>query len=118
VRAASAQTPKPRPRLSHKHQGKDTLERVTQRLFSLREQCFRRDRHRCRISRVFDEAEADKRKESVGDRAKDDDSSPLVNQGTSYLEVTHIIPHSFVSPEGPLVCFLSFETHADTEYQL
>jgi len=39
-------------------------------------------------------------KKAFGDRAKDDDGSPLGNQGTSYLEVTHIIPHSFVSTEG------------------
>lgn len=56
--------------------------------------CLVRDRHRCVISRRFDQNEAFKRMSRCGDEARDDDGLPLVGEIFDALEVAHILPHS------------------------
>ena len=83
---------------------------TTQRVAALREDCLIRDRHRCVISRKFDDAEAGKRVGHEGDdNAKDDDGHLLRYEAGTFspLEVAHIIPHSLMnvsSGKTELVC--------------
>ncbi|OBS16455.1 hypothetical protein FPOA_12898 [Fusarium poae] len=69
-----------------------------ERVSALRGACLLRDRHRCVISRKFDDKEALRRMQDArrqGGVAQDDDGNPLVKgQGYDSLEVAHIMPHS------------------------
>ncbi len=94
------------------------------RLATLRQDCLLRDHHRCVISRAFDYHEYLDRVNSHGNNAKDDDGALFSSaeaateapgeastEGFSFLEVAHIIPHSFVSlnrDEKELVCIVLF----------
>jgi hypothetical protein len=67
---------------------------------ALREVCLIRDRHRCVISRKFDDTEAVKRVERGGDnKDKDDDGHLLKDEAGIFtpLEVAHILPHSLMN---------------------
>ena len=66
------------------------------RVSALRGACLIRDRHRCIVSRKFDQVEAAARFQKDGDDARDDDGMSLVEdpQPFDVLEVAHIIPHS------------------------
>ena len=61
---------------------------------TLRGACLIRDRHRCVISRRFDQNEAFKRMSTGDDDARDDDGISLAGQAFDALEVAHILPHS------------------------
>lgn len=61
-----------------------------------------RDRHRCVISRRFDQAEAVKRMLAKPNDARDDDHTLLVGEFDS-LEVAHILPHSLMKPNSDLL---------------
>lgn len=69
-----------------------------ERVSALRGACLIRDRHRCVITRRFDDTEALRRMDDASRRgvvAKDDDGNSLEEEevfGT--LEVAHILPHS------------------------
>jgi hypothetical protein len=81
-----------------------------ERLGALRGFCLTRDRHRCVITRAFDQEELEKRLRQPPP-AKDDDGNildPLHEY--NYLEVAHILPFSLtkVEGEGELVCGLFF----------
>lgn len=67
---------------------------TSDRLKNLRALCLERDRHRCVISRKFDESEALRRWQDDQDDAKDDDNVLLKDCPTDMLEVAHILPHS------------------------
>ena len=73
---------------------------TTQRLSSLRGECLVRDRHRCVISRTFDEAEIDARYKINREVGVDDDGNSLVDEEPEFLEVAHIIPRSLTSSKG------------------
>ncbi|KAE8164618.1 hypothetical protein BDV40DRAFT_111933 [Aspergillus tamarii] len=70
-----------------------------QRLKSLRDDCLKRDRHRCVVTRKFSASEAQERFEKDGDNLKDDDGESLLPERNemAYLEVAHIFPHSLMS---------------------
>lgn len=70
-----------------------------QRLKSLRDDCLKRDRHRCVVTRKFSVREAQERFEKDGDNLKDDDGESLLPERNemAYLEVAHIFPHSLMS---------------------
>ncbi|KAK5989035.1 hypothetical protein PT974_10533 [Cladobotryum mycophilum] len=66
------------------------------RLKSLRGDCLVRDRHRCVISRRFDQAQAVKRMQKAANDARDDDNGLLTGEVFETLEVAHILPHSLM----------------------
>ena len=70
---------------------------------TLRRDCLIRDRHRCVISRTFDDGEA-MRRVNLDDeeKAQDDDGKFLKDEGGTFapLEVAHIIPHSLMSVQS------------------
>lgn len=70
------------------------------RLSELRRDCLIRDRHRCVITRRFDQAEAVRRFKESGDDAKDDDENLLDDGPYDLLEVAHIIPHALTKIEA------------------
>ena len=111
VRATSARTPQPTPHLTPQaRQGDDSLVGTTQRLSSLRAQCLVRDRHRCVISRQFDETEAIQRFDTHGAAAVDDDEKLLANEETEHLEVAHIIPHALTSSDDGQIILVRFHS--------
>lgn len=67
----------------------------------LRGEFLIRDRHRCIISRRFDQDEATKRMKQYGDDAWDDDKKLLLEE-TQFesLGVAHILPHSLTSRDA------------------
>ncbi|RYC62467.1 hypothetical protein CHU98_g3738 [Xylaria longipes] len=71
-----------------------------ERVSELRGECLVRDRHRCVVSRRFDQDEATRRMRTCGDEAKDDDGN-LLQDETQFdsLEVAHILPHSLTKSE-------------------
>ena len=83
---------------------------TTQRLSSLRGQCLIRDRHRCVISRQFDEAEAIQRFDTHGVAAVDDDEKLLADEETEHLEVAHIIPHALTSSDDGQIILVRFHS--------
>lgn len=103
LKASTRKTPQPSP-ASHsavqRAQGGEgqnflgTQERVS----ALRGACLFRDRHRCVISRWFDETEALRRMDDArrhGGVARDNDGTPLAEEEPfDSLEVAHILPHS------------------------
>lgn len=66
------------------------------RLKTLRGDCLQRDRHRCVISRRFDQDQALLRWQKSGANAQDDDGNPLADESFDSLEVAHILPHSLM----------------------
>lgn len=113
VKASTRKTPQPSPAALSGSQLTHQIAGTTQRLAALRADCLNRDRHRCVISRKFDDAEAVKRVEREGDNnAKDDDGYLLKDEAGTFapLEVAHILPHSLVnvnSGNTELVCIPS-----------
>ncbi|KAJ2975204.1 hypothetical protein NUW58_g8424 [Xylaria curta] len=108
MKASTKKTPQPSPALHSaalEAQGGQQYIGTGSRLSVLRRDCLIRDRHRCVISRVFDLAEADERFDTPGG-ARDDDGNLLADEldDPAYLEVAHILPHSFtqVNREGKL----------------
>ncbi|EKJ74174.1 hypothetical protein NXS19_010817 [Fusarium pseudograminearum] len=69
---------------------------------ALRGACLVRDRHRCIISRRFDQNEAFKRMTKYGYEARDDDGIPLAGEAFDALEVAHILPHSLTQVNASL----------------
>jgi hypothetical protein len=95
-----------------------------ERVSALRGACLLRDRHRCVISRKFDDKEALRRMQDArrqGGVAQDDDGNPLVKgQGYDSLEVAHIMPHSLtqLNASKQLVCdFTSPNPSSFTHYR-
>lgn len=101
MKASTKKTPQPSP-ASHsavqEAQGQCGQQSVGTgpRLSALRRECLIRDRHRCVVSRAFDQAEAFKRRNDP-DGLRDDEGNLLENGSTKLeaLEVAHILPHSF-----------------------
>jgi hypothetical protein len=91
-----------------------------ERLRTLRGLCITRDRHRCVITRAFDD-EALEHRLKAAERfsqppapPQDDDGNVLnPSDGYSHLEVAHILPFSLTQAEGggELVCGLSLFLH-------
>ncbi|KAF5026420.1 hypothetical protein F66182_1485 [Fusarium sp. NRRL 66182] len=105
LKASSRKTPQPSPathsavqRVSEGHKFSGTPERIS----ALRGACLVRDRHRCVISRRFDQSEAFERMSRYGDEARDDDGTSLVGQTFDALEVAHILPHSLTQLNASL----------------
>lgn len=109
VRASATKTPQPSPLynaalehvLSREEQRRlRDFAGTPERLSALREACLLRDRHRCVVSRAFDEAEAIKRFEGQNGPAVDDDGNDLTDSDTyQYVEVAHIIPCSLTKAD-------------------
>ncbi|KAK1827291.1 hypothetical protein QBC39DRAFT_178961 [Podospora conica] len=107
LRALTNKTPQPSPVYSaviQRTQGRE--ERINSfpgtpeaRVSQLRGTCLVRDRYRCVITREFDIKEATRRYEREGPDAADDDGNRLVKEQItpSYLEVSHILPHSLTT---------------------
>ncbi|KAK1142637.1 hypothetical protein N8T08_007441 [Aspergillus melleus] len=90
-RASSAKTPQRTPLSLSSNQHAPTGNKG--RASKLRQECLKRDRHRCVVSRKFDRAEAKKRLEQ-NENSNDDAGELLRNQRSDqfeYLEVAHII---------------------------
>lgn len=84
-----------------------------ERLGDLRGICLARDRHRCVITRAFDQAElnqqlrANRLSQSPAPPRDDDGNELHPPDGYSFLEVAHIIPFSLTKVTGgELVCGL------------
>jgi hypothetical protein len=114
VKVSTKKTPQPSPAYHSAVQktqgGAKQFVGTPERLSTLRGTCLMRDRHRCVISRRFDQQEAVKRLGKNGNGAKDDDGNSLASEtGFSKLEVAHILPHSLtkVGPGSEFVCFYS-----------
>ncbi|KAJ4171733.1 hypothetical protein NW754_000312 [Fusarium falciforme] len=102
LKSSTKKTPQPSP-ASHsavqraQGEGRNFLG-TPERVSALRGACLIRDRHRCVITRRFDDTEALRRMDDAsrhGVVAKDDDGNSLEEEevfGT--LEVAHILPHS------------------------
>ncbi|RMD44392.1 hypothetical protein DV735_g621, partial [Chaetothyriales sp. CBS 134920] len=100
LRAASNRTPRASPQGLPNFESVENLTGTPSRLASLRRDCLIRDRHRCVISRAFDEDEGDRRIKEAGiEEARDDEGIRFGDQQTSFdfLEVAHILPHSLMS---------------------
>ncbi|OAA54144.1 hypothetical protein SPI_09078 [Niveomyces insectorum RCEF 264] len=107
LKASSAKTPQPTPAslsvptlAPH-----EVLPGSAHGLATLRRDCLIRDKHRCVISRKFDEVEAAERIRRDGDDATDDEGHRFVALGMepddfADVEVAHILPHSLMSHEG------------------
>ncbi|RSL78708.1 hypothetical protein CEP52_017609 [Fusarium oligoseptatum] len=103
LKASTKKTPQPSPasrsavQRAQGGEGQNFLG-TPERVSALRGACLLRDRHRCVISRKFDDREALRRMQDArrqGSVAQDDDGNPLVKgQGYDSLEVAHIMPHS------------------------
>ncbi|KPM39099.1 hypothetical protein AK830_g7450 [Neonectria ditissima] len=111
VKSSTKKTPQPSP-ASHSAvqraqggQGQNFLG-TPERVSALRGACLLRDRHRCVISRKFDDREALRRMQDArrqGGVAQDDDGNPLVKgQGYDSLEVAHIMHQLDPSKEAAL----------------
>ncbi|OAA67310.1 hypothetical protein SPI_01886 [Niveomyces insectorum RCEF 264] len=74
------------------------------RVANLRRDCLIRDRHRCVISRNFDEEEVIRRTKLHGENAADDDGVRFVDMPETDefepLQVAHILPHSLMNIGG------------------
>jgi hypothetical protein len=84
-----------------------------ERLGALRGFCLTRDRHRCVITRAFDDDDL-KRQLRQSPTPRDDDGNVLnPSDGYSHLEVAHILPFSLTKAEGggELVCGLFLFLH-------
>lgn len=104
MKASGKKTPQPSPvyhaalrSTQAAHDAQDVVG-TQDRLSALRGECLVRDRHRCVISRSYDQVEAVKRHEQSGDDARDDDGELLVESTYQFnvLEVAHILPHSLM----------------------
>lgn len=114
MKASGHKTPQPSPAIHSailRAQGVEETQGyigTPDRLSTLRERCLARDRHRCAISRQFDQTEALARLRAYGDNAKDDDGT-LLREETAFevLEVAHILPHALTKADASLqmVCF-------------
>jgi len=112
VKASTKKTPQPSP-VYHsailRSQGSGLpqgLVGTPERVSALRGVCLVRDRHRCVVSRIFDQNEALLRGERDGDDARDDDGRLLREERrVDILEVAHILPHSLTkaAPGAQLV---------------
>ena len=79
---------------------------TSQRVATLRRECLIRDRHRCVISRTFDDGEVMRRVGRDGEeKARDDDGNFLEDEGGTFapLEVAHIIPHSLMAVQSGML---------------
>lgn len=98
VKASGQHTPQPSPaHLSAIQRAQGEMHEFTgtpDRISVLRGSCLIRDRHRCVISRKFDQQEAIARLTQHGHDAQDDEGNPLPGQLSMILEVAHILPHS------------------------
>ncbi|KAK3941884.1 hypothetical protein QBC46DRAFT_429257 [Diplogelasinospora grovesii] len=81
--------------------GVQDFARTPGRMAELRGDCLVRDRHRCVISRRFDQDEAIRRLTRNSDEAKDDDGN-LLGEQTQFdlLKVAHILPHALIKMES------------------
>ncbi|KIH94010.1 hypothetical protein SPBR_05977 [Sporothrix brasiliensis 5110] len=103
LKAAGKRTPQPTPAsfsvpfLS----SEQSLPGSESRVATLRRDCLIRDRHRCVITRQFDENEAFRRTKKHGYDAADDDGVRFADMPETdefeLLEVAHILPHSLMS---------------------
>ncbi|KAK0744800.1 hypothetical protein B0T21DRAFT_325688 [Apiosordaria backusii] len=106
LKASTKKTPQPSPvyhSVIQRAQGREFQDFVgtPERVSELRGQCLIRDRHRCVISRRFDQSEAINRMRKGGDDAKDDDGNLLSDEKQfESLEVAHILPHSLTSRDA------------------
>ncbi|KAK3903640.1 hypothetical protein C8A05DRAFT_14411, partial [Staphylotrichum tortipilum] len=103
LRAVSCMTPQFTPLIRSAIQGAqcggiNEFVGTPERIGGLRGSCLVRDRHRCVVSRLFDQKEAVERLRGDGDGAKDDDGNPLHGRYSS-LKVAHILPHSLTKTE-------------------
>ncbi|EQL29810.1 hypothetical protein BDFG_07621 [Blastomyces dermatitidis ATCC 26199] len=98
LKASGQHTPQPSPaHLSAIQRAQGGMHEFTgtpDRISVLRGSCLIRDRHRCVISRKFDQREAIVRLTQHGHAAQDDEGNPLQGQLSMILEVAHILPHS------------------------
>ncbi|EGX88464.1 hypothetical protein CCM_08508 [Cordyceps militaris CM01] len=90
------------PPIEQSRSSEPTFVGTSARLKTLRGDCLVRDRHRCVISRRFDQAVAVKRMQAKPNDARDDDHMLLVGEFDS-LEVAHILPHSLIKPNADLI---------------
>lgn len=100
VKASTKKTPQPSLATLSELQSAQSPVGTTQRLVSLKGDCFIRDRHRCVVSRTFDDGEAMRRVVCDGDdEAHDDEGNLLKDESGTFvpLEVAHIIPHSLMN---------------------
>ncbi|KAK2812806.1 hypothetical protein FQN50_001135 [Emmonsiellopsis sp. PD_5] len=103
LKASGHQTPQPSPaHLSaiRKVQGIHEFTGTPDRVSILRGSCLVRDRHRCVISRIFDQQEAIARLTQNLQGAQDDDGNSLLGQPTMMLEVAHVLPHSLTQTDA------------------
>ncbi|KAF2452499.1 hypothetical protein BDY21DRAFT_312010 [Lineolata rhizophorae] len=101
LRASTKKTPQPSPaHRSAVERGAQQFFGTPERVSALHGTCLVRDRHRCVISRRFDQKEAVKRWEKDGKNYKDDDGNSLVSEGFNKLEVAHILPRSLTKIES------------------
>ena len=122
VKASTKKTPQPSPayhsavaQLRSPHEFTATPERVA----ALRDICLARDRHRCVISRKFEQIVADYRLGKAGENARDDDGNYLTDDRDPFdkLDVAHILPHSLTQagPDSQLV-YLRLSTISFAHY--
>lgn len=97
VKASTRKTPQPSPAyhsaVLNAQAGAQTFVGTPARISKLRGSCLIRDRHRCVISRAFDQNQAIERMRDCDD-ALDDDGQSLAGESFDSLEVAHILPHS------------------------
>ena len=106
MKASTKKTPQPSPATHSAVQRTQSEEQnftgTPERVSALRGACLVRDRHRCVISRRFDQNEAFKRMSRYGDEARDDDGISLAEEAFDALEVVHILPHSLTQVNASL----------------
>ena len=113
VKASNKNTPQPSPAyhsaISNLQRGSGNFAGTPERVSALRGACLTRDRHRCVITRRFNQATALDRFEVAGPSAQDDEGNPLSDERANLdkLEVAYILPQSLTqtSPDQSLVCF-------------
>ena len=106
MKASTRKTPQPSPATLSEFQSAQSPAGTTQRVATLRRECLIRDRHRCVISRTFDDGEAMRRVGRDGEeKAQDDDGKFLKDEGGTFapLEVAHIIPHSLMTVQSGML---------------
>ncbi|OJI79447.1 hypothetical protein ASPTUDRAFT_194262 [Aspergillus tubingensis CBS 134.48] len=98
LKALATKTPQPTPASLSRAQISEAGVGTPQRISTLRRDCLLRDRHRCVVTRKFDIREAEDRLAKDGTDPKDDDGGSLLPESDTmaFLEVAHIIPHSFM----------------------
>ncbi|KAK3687201.1 hypothetical protein B0T22DRAFT_456647 [Podospora appendiculata] len=124
LRASTGKTPQPTPTYHIAVQQVQTQEEqqrmqefvgTPERLGALRGLCLTRDRHRCVITRAFNQDElAQRLRQSPQSPAIDDDGNVLnPRDGYSHLEVAHILPFGLTKAEegGELICGLFLFLH-------